>query len=95
MVWNLLYHNFHCFNFVDFSNYVTFNNIFLFKTHLQVSLRDPIREGADDNELRQIIGAAVRFKCYFVCDYLFIYFMTCTNDAYSGEEKERVSCWNV
>lgn len=31
------------------------------KTHFQVSLRDPIREGADDNELRQIIGAAVCF----------------------------------
>ncbi|KAL7606705.1 GTP 3',8-cyclase, mitochondrial [Lactuca sativa] len=28
----------------------------------EVSLRDPIREGADDNELRQIIGAAVKRK---------------------------------
>ncbi|PWA44137.1 cofactor of nitrate reductase and xanthine dehydrogenase 2 [Artemisia annua] len=29
---------------------------------LGVSLRDPIRNGADDNELRQIIGAAVKRK---------------------------------
>ncbi|XP_071706506.1 GTP 3',8-cyclase, mitochondrial-like isoform X2 [Rutidosis leptorrhynchoides] len=28
----------------------------------EVSLRDPIREGADDDELRQIIGAAVKRK---------------------------------
>lgn len=28
----------------------------------EVSLRDPIRNGADDNELRQIIGAAVKRK---------------------------------
>nr|GEW07585.1 cyclic pyranopterin monophosphate synthase, mitochondrial isoform X1 [Tanacetum cinerariifolium] len=28
----------------------------------EVSLRDPIRDGADDNELRQIIGAAVKRK---------------------------------
>ena len=26
---------------------------------LQVSLRDPLRQGADDNELKEIIGAAV------------------------------------
>ncbi|XP_022147173.1 GTP 3',8-cyclase, mitochondrial [Momordica charantia] len=28
----------------------------------EVSLRDPLRQGADDNELREIIGAAVRRK---------------------------------
>lgn len=26
---------------------------------IQVSLRDPLRSGADDNELKEIIGAAV------------------------------------
>lgn len=30
------------------------------KSFLQVSLRDPLRNGADDAELREIIGAAVR-----------------------------------
>lgn len=27
--------------------------------NLQVSLRDPLRAGADDHELREIIGSAV------------------------------------
>lgn len=31
---------------------------------IQVSLRDPLRHGADDNELKEIIGAAV---CSFSC----------------------------
>lgn len=31
----------------------------------QVSLRDPLRLGADDNELKEIIGAAVCISVFF------------------------------
>lgn len=32
---------------------------------LQVSLRDPMRNGAEDHELREIISAAVCSCCYY------------------------------
>lgn len=35
------------------------------KSFLQVSLRDPLRNGADDAELREIIGAAVCVSQFF------------------------------
>lgn len=38
-----------------------FDITFVIVSSEQVSLRDPIRDGADDDELRQIIGAAVCF----------------------------------
>lgn len=38
----------------------------------QVSLRDPLRSGADDDELKEIIGAAVRanFQLYSLISIL-------------------------
>lgn len=42
--------------------------------HAQVSLRDPIRCGADDDELRQIIGDAVSIYLIFSQDNKFMYF---------------------
>lgn len=36
---------------------------------LQVSLRDPLRCGADDNELSEIIGAAVCRNFFFLIMY--------------------------
>ncbi|KVH87732.1 Aldolase-type TIM barrel [Cynara cardunculus var. scolymus] len=55
-----------------------------------VSLRDPIRAGADDNELRQIIGAATRI---FLCHWRTINSKSLL--PISGQKKKSIACWNV
>lgn len=48
----------------------------------QVSLRDPLRHGADDNELKEIIEAAVGSFCYL--DNI----VSCNPHPHCGNQKE-------
>lgn len=62
-----------CYN-LDFLKYNSFNMFLFFKTHLQDSLRDPNREGVDDNHLRQLIRPAMHFIISYAQFFLFFYF---------------------
>lgn len=64
----------------------------------QVSLRDPLRNGADDDELKEIIGAAVRNLLKgidYKCENLLLQSNSIMVQIHSGEKEESSSCWDV
>lgn len=67
-------------------------------------MRDPLRNGADDDELKEIIGAAVCNTFHLLvllkpivskCEILLLQSNSIMVQNHSGEKEESSSCWDV